>query len=114
MNKTIKLLDKRFPFRKSAYAYKNFEDRNKRQYDPTLSSDILEYLFSCINAGYFYLRLKPEIDDVQFYELIDQMEMEDPELLYKENKDLFVEILGIPQEALDSVGETKEDVKKKE
>lgn len=107
MERTIKLLDKEFEFRKSAYAYKDFEERNQRQYNPTLASDILEYIYSCISAGYFYKREKCPIDIIEFYELIDKMEQKNPELLYTDNKDLFKEFFGI------SVEEEPQPTKKK-
>ncbi|MEB2775233.1 hypothetical protein SYJ56_07930 [Algoriphagus sp. D3-2-R+10] len=95
MNKKINLGSRKFEFKKSSYSYKNFEDRNKRPFNPTLASDILEYLYSCIVAGYFYIRQDCPIDIVDFYDLIDEMESENPELLYISNKELFKEILGI-------------------
>tara|TARA_R110002020_G_scaffold464747_2_gene685773 strand:+ start:1064 stop:1393 length:330 start_codon:yes stop_codon:yes gene_type:complete len=97
MKNKIKLLDRTFEFKKSSYSYKNFEDRNKRAYNPSLASDILEYLYSCIEAGYFYLRQDCPIDVVDFYDLIDRMEELDAELLYKDNKQLFKDILGISE-----------------
>lgn len=108
--KTIKLKDKKYPFKKSAYAYKDFEDRNKRQFNPGLASDLLDYIFSCIQAGYFYHRQTPEIDIVDFYTIIDELEEIDPEQLYNDNSDLFKELLGI-QEAVNN--EVVEDTKKK-
>ncbi len=101
--KLIKLKEKQYPFKKSAYAYKDFEDRNKRQFNPTLASDLLEYIFSCIQAGYFYYRQKPEIDVVDFYTIIDEMEEQDPELLYKENESLFKHLLNIQEEVNNEV-----------
>ncbi|MCH7411152.1 hypothetical protein MM239_17270 [Belliella sp. DSM 111904] len=107
MNNKIKLLDRHFEFKKSSYSYKNFEDRNKRSYNPTLASDILEYLYSCIAAGYFYIRQDCPIDIVDFYGLIDTMEAQDPELLFKDNKQLFKDFLGLGEIAEDSTDEPK-------
>lgn len=109
MNNKIKLLDRTFEFKRSSYSYKVFEDNNKRSYNPSLASDILEYLYSCICAGYFYIRQDCPIDIVDFYELIDKMEEENPELLYMDNKKLFKDILGISE----PVEETTTDTKKK-
>jgi hypothetical protein len=107
MKKEIKLLNKKFGFRKSAYAYKDFEERNKRSYNPALASDILEYIYSCIVAHYFYTRIDCPLDVVDYYELIDKMEQKDPELLYKDNKILFKEFFGIGDEGEVSTDDTK-------
>ncbi|MCH7396559.1 hypothetical protein MM236_01105 [Belliella sp. DSM 107340] len=106
MNKKIKLLSKSFEFRKSAYAYKNFEDRNNRAYNPSLSSDILEYIYSCIVAGYFYIKQDCPIDIVDFYISIDEMENENPSMLFDQNKEVFKELLGIE---LNKIEEQKEE-----
>lgn len=109
MNNKIKLLDRTFEFKKSSYSYKDFEDRNRRSYNPTLASDILEYIYSCIVAGYFYIRQECPLDIVGFYELIDLMEESDAELLYKDNKKLFKEILGIAEADTEAVEASKKN-----
>lgn len=108
MNTKIKLLDQTFEFRKSSYSYKDFEDRNKRPYNPSLASDILEYIYSCIVAGYFYKRIDCPLDLVGFYELIDLMEEQDAELLYKDNSKLFQELFNLGTSV-----ETEDPAKKK-
>lgn len=113
MNKKIKLGTRKFEFRKSSYSYKNFEDRNKRPYNPTLASDILEYIYSCIVAGYFYIRQDCPIDIIKYYELIDEMENEDAELLYKENQSLFKDLFGIKEVESTEVSNEVVDEEKK-
>jgi hypothetical protein len=111
--KTIKLNKKEFPFKKSAYAYKDFEDRNKRQFNPTLATDLLDYLYSCIQAGYFYNRKQSEIDIVDYYQIIDDMEEINPNALYEDNEVLFRELLGVPEIEIAKEEKGKKEVKKK-